>query len=321
MAPDRKPPERKPGDRRSNRKPGPQSGEAFRDYVVERVAEKITDKVERQTAQAARRAEQLGRMSERAARKAAIKAETLERIAEHLGTLDVWTRVEPAARRPRFTRDDIAAAATRIADAEGFDAVSMRRIAAELGAGTMTLYHYVRTKDELLTLVVDAIMGEVVIPPEVPMPADWRAALTLVAERSRASLERHPWILDIADDPPIGPNSVRHFDQSMQAVASLPIPLVDKLDIVSFVDEYVFGYCLGQRNNVQPDDSGIAPGMIEYVNGLLQTGDYPHLAALADEFGIEKTWGQIEAHMRDTERFDRNLSRLLDGIAASLPED
>ncbi len=61
--------------------------------------------------------------------------------------------------------------------------------------------------------------------------------------------------------------------------------------------------------------------MIDYVNGLLQTGDYPHLAALADEFGIEKAWGQIDAHMRDTERFDRNLSRLLDGIEASLPEN
>ncbi len=51
----------------------------------------------------------------------------------------------------------------RIADAEGIDALSMRRLAAELGAGTMTLYHYVRTKDELLTLVTDAVMGEVVL--------------------------------------------------------------------------------------------------------------------------------------------------------------
>ena len=53
----------------------------------------------------------------------------------------------------------------RIADAEGFDALSMRRLAAELDAGTMTLYHYVRTKDELLALVNDAVMGEVVVPP------------------------------------------------------------------------------------------------------------------------------------------------------------
>ena len=140
----------------------------------------------------------------------------------------------------------------RIADAEGFDAVSMRRIAAELDAGTMTLYHYVRTKDELLTLVVDAVMGEVVVPDRRAVPD--RLARRDDDDRASASapsLERHPWILDITDDPPIGPNSVRHFDQSLQAVASLPIPLADKLDIVSTVDEYVFGYCLHERNNVQ----------------------------------------------------------------------
>ena len=62
----------------------------------------------------------------------------------------------------------------RIADAEGFDALSMRRLAAELDAGTMTLYHYVRTKDELLTLVVDAVMGEVVVPADERLPDDWR---------------------------------------------------------------------------------------------------------------------------------------------------
>jgi AcrR family transcriptional regulator len=280
-----------------------------------KLAEKISDKIERSSAQAAKRAENLERMSVKAAK----KAETLDRIAAHLGALDVWTRVEPAARRPRFTRDEIAAAATRIADREGFAAVSMRRIAAELDAGTMTLYHYVRTKDELLTLVTDAIMSEVVVPDDEDIPTDWREAMTLIADRSRASLQRHPWILDITDDPAIGPNSVRHFDQSLQAVASLPIDLPDKLDIVAMVDEYVFGFCISQRNNTQSDDAGIDPEMISYVNSLLRTGDYPHLAQLADEVGLEQAWSQIESHLRDSARFARNLSRLLDGIEASLP--
>ena len=62
----------------------------------------------------------------------------------------MWTRADRGSRKPRFNRDDIAAAAIRIADTEGFEAVSMRRLAAELDAGTMSLYHYVRTKDELL---------------------------------------------------------------------------------------------------------------------------------------------------------------------------
>ena len=140
--------------------------------VVEKVAEKINSKadkldrkLDRIAAEATAKADGLDRISAKVAR----HAETLDRISSGLGALDLWTRPSPA-RRPRFTRDEIAATAMRIADTEGFDAVSMRRLAAELDAGTMTLYHYVRTKDELLTLVIDAVMGEVVLGPDEPMP-------------------------------------------------------------------------------------------------------------------------------------------------------
>ncbi len=193
----------------------------------------------------------------------------------------------------------------------------MRRLAAELDAGTMTLYHYVRTKDEVLTLVLDALMGEVVFGPDEPMPEHWRDAMTAIAERSRASILRHPWILDITEDPALGPNAVRHFDQSLQAVASLPIPLAQKLDIVSTVDEYVFGSCLWEREGRQPEATDDA-GMISYVNGLIATGQYPQLAALATEYGLDEAWDEIERHRRDPKRFERNLARLLDGIEADL---
>ena len=270
--------------------------------VADKVNQAVADKLEEQ----AIRHEQM-------AAKAALRAAKLDHLTSHLGALDVWMRAEPRGRRPRFTRDEIAAAAVRIADAEGFGALSMRRLAAELGAGTMTLYHYIRTKDELLTLVTDAVMGEVVVPPDEPFPDDWRAAITLVANRSRAALLRHPWILDIADDPPIGPNSVRHFDQTLEALSSLDVDLLTKFDIVSAVDEYVFGYCLMERNNLQgapfADDH-----MVDYVGGLLSTGTYPQLAKMADEIGLAEGWAQIEAHFRDPERFDRNLARLLAGL-------
>ena len=220
---------------------------------------------------------------------------------------------------PRFTRDEIAATATRIADAEGFAAVSMRRLAAELDSGTMTLYHYVRTKDELLTLVVDAVMGEVVIPNDVPIPHDWRDALTIVATRTRRALENHPWILDISDDPPVGPNSVRHIDQSLRAVASLPLGLTEKFDIVSAVDEYVFGYCLHNRNNqLSSDADSFDDDAVAYVRGLVQSGDYPQLEAMTREYGLEEGWRMIDKHMRDPQRFNRNLARLLNGIEAEL---
>src|SRR5262249_15810386 len=96
----------------------------------------------------------------------------------------IWARPEPRARRPAHTRDGIARAGSRIADTEGFEALSMRRVASELGAGTMTLYHYVRTKDELLALVDNAVMGELLIP-EGEVPAGWREGMRQIARRTR----------------------------------------------------------------------------------------------------------------------------------------
>src|ERR1043165_2465523 len=88
----------------------------------------------------------------------------------------IWVHPAPGSRRPKLTREQIATCALAIADAEGFDAVSMRRIAEELGVGTMTLYYYVRTKDDLLALIDDALMAEVVART-VPLPGGWRPAV------------------------------------------------------------------------------------------------------------------------------------------------
>jgi AcrR family transcriptional regulator len=266
-------------------------------------------------------------VTERVSEKVAAKvAKQVDKHADKLGllapsghdVLDLWTRTEPGARKPRFTRDDIAGAAVRIADRDGIDALSMRRLAADLEAGTMTLYHYVRTKDELLTLVTDAVMGEIVVPVG-ELPDDWRAAMTMLAHSSRAALERHPWVFDIVDDPAFGPNGVRHFDQSLQAVKSLPGSLDDKLDVIAAVDEYVFGYCLHARNDyADHGDPSVDDPMMHYVLDLSRTGHYPQISALIAEHGFEPLWTKISGHAREESRFDRNLARLLDGIAHSL---
>lgn len=255
---------------------------------------------------------------ERLARRSAEQAAKLDRLASYLGALDVWTRIEPGGRKPRFSRDEIAEVAIRIADEEGLDALSMRHLASELGAGTMTLYHYVRTKDELMTLVNDAVMGEVVLPPTESLPSGWREAVSVIAHRSRSVMQRHPWVLDIADDPPFGPNGVRHFDQTLEAVSSLEVDLRTRLDITAMVDEYVFGHCLFERNNADDGGDPFPEPMREYVSSLLDTGDYPQIQGLADADGLDATWEQIATHMRDPARFDRGLERLLDGIEASI---
>ena len=229
------------------------------------------------------------------------------------------TRVPPKTRRPRLSREDLAATAVRVADAEGLSALSMRRLATELDVGTMTLYHYVRTKDELLTLVTDAVMGEVVVPPEIRLPADWRKAMTVIATRSHAALRRHPWMLDINDDPPIGPNSVRHMDQTLEAVSSLDVPLAERLDITALVDEYVFGHAWLERNHRKDEVTDDEESMIDYLSVLIETGAYPQLEALTEGSSLRTVWRDMHRALRDQRRFERNLERILDGIEASLP--
>jgi AcrR family transcriptional regulator len=180
----------------------------------------------------------------------------------------------------------------------------------------MTLYHYVRTKDELLSLLTDAVMGELILP-DAKLRGSWRDAITNIAHASRAAFERHSWLFDIVDDPDIGPNGVRHFDQSWQAVATLPGTFADKLDVIHAVDEYVFGYVMHARNDFQ-DDGELDEPMRAYVTELVATGEYPTLAGLADEIGTEELWTKIQKHSRDPRRFDRNLARLLDGVERSL---
>lgn len=284
--------------------PASPASDVVRQFVIDKATEKINAKI--------------SKGATKVAAKTAKHVDTLERLAAHLETIDVWTRTDRGSRRPRFNRDNIAAAAIRIADAEGFEAVSMRRLAAELDAGTMTLYHYVRTKDELLTLVVDAFLGEVVLSPGQRLPRDWRAAITLIAKRSRDALRRHPWILDITDDPNIGPNAMRHFDQSWQALAPLTASFDDKLDLITVVDEYVFGFCLHERNNLKDDING-AVEMVDYIRALLIEDEYPALAGMVSDMGLERMWSKIHAHARGAARFDRNLARLLAGFEASLP--
>jgi AcrR family transcriptional regulator len=231
--------------------------------------------------------------------------------------IDLWTRQPPGSRKPRYTLDQIAEAAMRIADAEGIDALSMRRLAAELGAGTMTLYHYVRGKDELLALVTDRVMAELIVPDD-EFPEGWREAMTTIARRSRDAMLRHPWVFDIAEEPAAGPNGARHFDQSLQAVASLPLSLTDRVDILSTVDAYVFGYCLEARNDSRFDFPEVSRAMVDYTIELTKTGDYPQLSALIAEHGPEGLWRELYTYSQDESRFDRALSRLLDGIARDL---
>ena len=233
----------------------------------------------------------------------------------------IWARPGPGARKPRFSREQIAAAALAIADAEGFDAVSIRRVAAELGAGTMSLYRYISAKSDLVALMDDAIMGESLVP-DGQLPADWREALALIARRTRASLQRHPWALQAlqgrgaaGQDGPFGPNGLRHFEQSLAAVAGAPLDTPAKLDLLAIVDDYVFGHVLRSGEEQARADSskdGHAAAVASYLQDQLDSGQYPLIAGLAQDPAAQA----MADPGRSDERFERGLRALLDGAAA-----
>jgi AcrR family transcriptional regulator len=231
----------------------------------------------------------------------------------------IWARPEPGSRRPRFTREQIASQALAIADAEGFEAVSMRRVAAELGAGTMSLYHYIRGKDDLVALMDDALMGESLVPDD-ELPDEWREALAAIARKTREVFLRHAWALHslqgeaAVQGAPIGPNGMRHFEQSLAALAHAPLDTAGKLDLLAIVDDYVFGHVLraGElrlRRDVDRDEIAAA---VEFGMEQLRSGRYPHLEALSRDPAA----ASITDEGRFDERFERGLQVLLGGATA-----
>ncbi|HVY95579.1 MAG TPA: TetR/AcrR family transcriptional regulator, partial [Solirubrobacterales bacterium] len=238
---------------------------------AERAAERVARAIERVDAKLDRAMEQAERARRRADETTARALEKVERAREEAM---VWMREEPHSRRPSHSRAEIAAAALRIADAEGFEAVSMRRVAQELGAGTMTLYHYVRSKDELITLMVDAVMAELLVPDE-ELAAEWRPALTQIALRGRDAFRRHRWTLDRLGDGRPGPNGMRHFEQSLRAVSDADLSEEEKFELIGLVDDYVFGFALREAQEFAEHERGFPPAVIEFLQRELDSGEYP----------------------------------------------
>lgn len=239
----------------------------------------------------------------------------------------IWTRPEPGTRRPKFTRDQIAATALAIADAEGFAAVSMRRVAAELDAGTMTLYYYVRTKDELVVLMDDAMMAEVLIPDD-EFPSHWYDALTAIALRTWDILIRHPWALHSLQNAPAGPNAMRHFEQSLAALARTDLDGPDKFLLLAMVDDYVHGNALRSAEVRSagvpaPDDAPIEAAM-RFGRAQLATGKFPHTEALFGGDDPRTVLPRLVGPMTERDRFRDGLATVLLGVAGrmklSLPD-
>jgi AcrR family transcriptional regulator len=209
-----------------------------------------------------------------------------------------------------------------VADAEGPDAISMRRIARELNAGTMSLYWHVASKEELLDLMIDTVQGE----QQAPEPSgDWRADLGALTRNARAALHHHPWMVDfIGGRPPLGPKALQNIERALASLDGLGIDKVTAMTIVMTVTTYATGAALREAQEVNGERymeqqfAGVSDEerdamLADFVTRIRASGRYPHMAAMI-ESGVDPD----AADTRDA-RFEFGLDCLLDGIEARLP--
>ncbi|MEV0686166.1 TetR/AcrR family transcriptional regulator C-terminal domain-containing protein [Nocardia sp. NPDC050378] len=237
--------------------------------------------------------------------------------ASPTGIPSVWTR-PPRERRdqPALSRDQIVAEAIRLLDEEGFDALSMRKLGARLGAGATSLYTHVANKDELLELVVDQVIGEVAVP--APDGDRWREVMHEQAAGVRKTLLAHPWItvvLSTAALMYLGPNMMRLTD-SMIAIldaAGLPDDVVDIAGNAVF--QFVVGSCGGEAAMLMTiAQSGLSSE--QWATQVLAASE----AAARPFPRLHQRYTDQLARLRDRpdpavfDKFTRELDLILDGI-------
>ncbi len=203
--------------------------------------------------------------------------------------------------------------AIELADAEGIDALSMRRIAARLGSGTTSLYRHIANKDELIELMVDAVYGERTLPERTG--DDWHAQLADLARGFRGALLRHPWLAQQASRrPALGPNVIKGSDHALGVAAKATDDATLAGMVVNAVNTYVLGSVATELAESQAQRG---TGMTEtewrnslgaYVQQVVDSGRYPHFNRRI-----------LEAEDPDADaRFEFGLKCLLDGIKAAV---
>lgn len=213
--------------------------------------------------------------------------------------------------KPGLTLERIVVAAVEVADADGLAALSMRRVAAHLGVGTMSLYRYVPGKAELLDLMLDHVAGPV-DGDAADEPVGWRAALDEMARGTWQLCLDHPWYPQVDQVRPLlGPNSIAGVDRLIRRLKPTGLPDKQLMLMVSVIDGFVTTLARSHVNALQAEQrTGVSeeefwaaqePVLVK----MMETGRYPALAAMDEDtfsFGYE-------------EIFEFGLKTILDGLA------
>ncbi|MER6623121.1 MULTISPECIES: TetR/AcrR family transcriptional regulator [unclassified Streptomyces] len=227
-------------------------------------------------------------------------------------TLDLLWDTGPRPSRgpkPGLTLDRIVETAVEVADRDGLGALSMRRIATELGTGTMSLYRYVPGKAELLDLMLDRVQR----PSENPADlgdGGWRAALEALGRATLALYRRHPWLMEVNQSRPIlGPSALDGMEKVLTRIKPMGLSDPELLSAIVMIDGYVVGAARTQLYQEQAErSSGLTDAQFweaqrPVLEKAMLSGRYPVLAGLSED-----TFGSGFDH------FEFGLQRILDGL-------
>src|SRR5580700_2571478 len=216
--------------------------------------------------------------------------------------------------KPVLSLPRIVDAAVRIADAEGLNAVSMGRVAAELGTAPMSLYRHVSAKEELLRLMVDAAWGD---SPGPPTPGEgWRAGLSRWAWALRDGAQRHPWVVRIPlNSLPIMPSEVDWFEHALACMGDTGLTEARKASVIMLLAGYVRNLATTEADIAAAiQASGLTPAewMSSYPRILAGLADPQRFPALTQFIAA----GVFEAEDGPDDEFIFGLDRILDGLEA-----
>ncbi len=240
----------------------------------------------------------------------------------------IWSLPEPPGRpTTSLSRGEILRAGLAIADAEGARALTMRRVAAAVGASTpMSLYRYVGSKDGLVDLMLDAVYGEIPLARE-PDP-HWRTALERMALDTWAVLSRHLWFGELVHTrPPLGPNALRYFDFRFALLEPLGRSADELTLITGAVDGHLFGAALQSAEERRMRER---VGLLE--DDQLTAAAEPILEPLLDRYPAFARWfrgrqrpagDSVASHegagdARPPDAVEWTLACLLDGLTERL---
>jgi AcrR family transcriptional regulator len=235
----------------------------------------------------------------------------------------IWLRPEVTGRGrvPGYSRAQIAKAAIAVADAEGLEAASMRRVATEIGAGPMSLYRYVRNKDELHLLMADTAILEDWRHWETMPEPDWEQTLRRLAANLRRLVLAHPWWAEVMMRGPVfGPTIMRMADVTLAGLDGLGLDIDEMLDVAEIVRTFAIGHAQQEHHTARAmassgtdDQAHMHPDWQPYVMSVVDSGELPYIRRIVLDARTP--------HESDPQvLFERALGRIIAGIAATLPE-